>query len=704
MRLFHHIYPHIHTTLCSPTGRALKTFSIFASSLLVINMLFSSVTLPPSANASSCDDLKIIFARGSGESLGDSSATAWQQELDAQLRHLDLSYSFYELGSSPQSGAQYPAVSVSDSAEGILNLIGAVVSAGNAYNFGDSVTEGVNELKAYLSALSSVCPNTKVVLGGYSQGAMVISRALPSLDPDQIVYAATFGDPKLYLPEGAGLPSAACLGRAYSSYRAYVPDCQAYFGVLGGYQPYEPAGFTGKLGTWCNQDDIMCSSGWSFSDHSAYVSENLYYDAAVKIRAAVQSAFPPTEDVVSATSSSSHDLAILIDATQTMAMYGLLYRPEAIRLADQVYERGGRVALYIYRDLIDPETAFEQLCDFSCTREEFVSAIYDIQYKYGVDVPESVLYSSLSIMNTLKWRPGVTKTIVLLTDATYLSPDRDGTTLADVVQRSLEIDPVNIYVVANKQKVADAYTELASLTGGRVYLLSERAKATTAILERPNIMLESSAYTGRVGDTFTFSVVAPDPTHSYDWDLDGDGIFETAGSASISHTYTEPFSGFIQVRATNSSGYSGTMSAHVTADDPDTFMASPTATILSAQVSAQHNRTVQVELSTQHAERLLLALDDAILGYLDPAAQTSLTLTDVEPGSTLTLIPYNAAGQRGTSRELLLIPGPAPDATPDPAPDSTSEPVFDSAPSTTLVPTSPSTFIPKAPNAGTVCP
>lgn len=703
MRLFHHIYPHIHTTLCSPTGRVLKTFSIFASSLLVINMLFSSVTLPPSANASSCDDLKIIFARGSGEPLGGSSATAWQQELDTQLRHLNLSYSFYELGSSPQSGAQYPAVSVSDSTEGFLNLIGAVVSAGNAYNFGDSVTEGVNELKAYLFALSSACPNTKVVLGGYSQGAMVISRTLPSLDPDQIVYAATFGDPKLYLPEGAGLPSAACLGRSFSGYRAYVPDCQAHFGVLGGYQPYEPTGFTGKLGTWCNQDDIMCSSGWSFSDHSAYVSENLYYDAAVKIRAAVQAALPSTGSISLPASVRTHDLAILVDATGSMSYLLNAYRAEATRLADQVYAQGGRVALYDYRDLSSGEQPYQH-CDFNCSRDEFVQALGNIDTRDGGDDPESALSASLTVMNTLKWRPNVNKTIVLVTDSTYLSPDRDGTTLTDVVTRSLEIDPVNFYIITTKTSIAAEYEELATLTGGGAYLLKEQTEATEAILSRPNLTLGSSRYTGKVGDVFTFSVVSSDSALDYDWDLDGDGVFEITNSASVYHTYTEPFSGFIQARATDSSGYSGTMSAYVRVDNSDTHLSSPTATILSARVSAQHNRTVQVEFSTQHAERLLLALDDAILGYLDPAAQTSLTLTDVEPGSTLTLIPYNAAGQRGTSRELLLIPGPAPDATPDLAPDSASEPVLDSAPSTTLVPTSPSTFIPKAPNAGTICP
>lgn len=53
----------------------------------------------------------------------------------------------------------------------------------------------------------SQCPNTKVVLGGYSQGAMVVHNAASSLSADQVKAAVLFGDP--FKAEAVGsIPSA----------------------------------------------------------------------------------------------------------------------------------------------------------------------------------------------------------------------------------------------------------------------------------------------------------------------------------------------------------------------------------------------------------------------------------------------------------------------------------------------------------------
>ena len=288
-------------------------------------------------------------------------------------------------------------------------------------------------------------------------------------------------------------------------------------------------------------------------------------------------------------------------------------------------------------------------------------------------------------MNTLKWRPGATKTIVLLTDETYLSPDRDGVTLAEVVQRSLEIDPVNIYVITENAETAAAYSELARLTNGQVYTLDQRAEATDDILSRPTVFLEAPAYSGRVGDEFEFSVADPRADLHYEWDLNGDGTFELNGPTTLRHQYLTEFDGFIQVRATAAGGEFSTMSAHVKVVDS----VAPSASISKLQATFTSAGTVQAEFTAQHADRILVALDDAIIGYLD-ASTTTFTLTDIRAGSTLTLTPYNSAGQRGAAASIALPADPyAPTTTPAVTPENHY--------ASTTAPT----IIPKAPNAGT---
>ena len=227
---------------------------------------FGILTLPlaQGVQAESCPDLRIVFARGSGgERWTDQNYLAFKEALQTKLVGTNLSYEFIDL--------DYPAVGV-----GLDNLgvtLGAFFGAGEAYEFGNSVNAGVKNLDKMVNSVT--CSNTKYVLGGYSQGAMVVSKALGSLKADRLIYAATFGDPKLYLPEGRGLIPAACRGGNLSDYRMYVPDCQAYKGLLGANVPYEPETLVGKVGTWCNKRDIFCSSHLSISDHTAYVGEDL---------------------------------------------------------------------------------------------------------------------------------------------------------------------------------------------------------------------------------------------------------------------------------------------------------------------------------------------------------------------------------------------------------------------------------------------
>ena len=443
------------------------------SNLKIRYLALAALMLPlgivrEAVQAEGCPDLRIVFARGSGgEHNTDANYLEYRRTIEEKLKTTAINYEFIDL--------DYPAVGV-----GIDNLgvtLGAYIGAGESYTFGDSVKDGVNKLVRMING--GACPKTKYVIGGYSQGAMVVSKSLQSLNADKVIYAATFGDPKLYLPEGAGVFPAACRGAGLSEYRMYVPDCKAYKGLLGAYKPYQSEGFSGKLGTWCNKRDIFCSSGVSISDHISYISEDLYEDASRVIFDKITKSF----GIVN-TTSSPHDTAILIDSTGSMSGTIEKYRTEALKLAERTFAIGGRIALFDYRDLDDPYEPVPR-CDFDeCTLEKITEILDNLELDGGGDGPESLLSASYFTMQNLTWRKGATKSLVVLTDANFLRPDRDGMTLERVVELSKTIDPVNFYIVTEPENRED-YEELAEKTDGKVITtVDELALAADHIIER----------------------------------------------------------------------------------------------------------------------------------------------------------------------------------------------------------------------------
>ena len=450
----------------------------------VVGLLLSGSTVRQTVQAVGCPDVRIVFARGSG---GEQDVSAdyleFKTTIEQKIQDTGLNYEFMDL--------EYPAVGVGfTNIDTAMTTLGAFFSGGESYEFGKSMWKGVEKLKTMLTDVS--CPQTKYVFGGYSQGAMVLLNSLSYLAPEKLIYMATFGDPKIYLPEGEGMIPAACRGENLSDYRMYVPDCQAYKGILGAYIPYEPEAYVGKMGTWCNKGDILCSSHYNIGDHVGYVSEGLYEDASRVIYDKICKTFG-----IENTISSPHDTAIVIDSTGSMADMIEKYKSEALRLAEETLASGGRVALYDYRDLDDPYTPVQH-CDFnSCTLEVFRSELGKIRADGGGDTPESLLSASFHVMKDLHWKQGSTKSLVVLTDADFLSPDRDGMSFDEVVALSKRIDPVNFYIITNAES-GKAYSELAAATDGRVVTnFDELSLLTDYIMERydslPRVEEESAA-------------------------------------------------------------------------------------------------------------------------------------------------------------------------------------------------------------------
>ena len=218
--------------------------------------------------ATDCRDIEFVFARGSGAAR--NSTDEWKQFKSAMAKvakRRGYSYRITDL--------DYPAVSVSSP----INALGAKIGGGKAFAFGRSVSTGVDNLRQKYKDTMKTCPNTKWVLGGYSQGALVAARAVSSFDASKVVYVGLFGDPWTNLPEGKGLLPNACFGRNLSNYRIYAPVCTTNTGSLGAKSPYVPSGLNERYGLWCNKDDYICGSSRSLlknSGHLKYASKKAF--------------------------------------------------------------------------------------------------------------------------------------------------------------------------------------------------------------------------------------------------------------------------------------------------------------------------------------------------------------------------------------------------------------------------------------------
>lgn len=434
-----------------------------------------------------CTDLKILFARGSGSELGATNYQTYEQAFLDTFRDSGLSLSFYELGSHPggYDGFSYPSPGIGiQTWQRFTTSLGALVSAGNSFVFGKSVEEGASEAAFFIEHYARLCPSSKIIIGGYSQGGQVVSRAIQKIDPTKLFQALTFGDPKLYLPEGK--PASVLSNRysapacnegssTYSHYRSFVPDCYTYQGILGGYQPYDPyletGAYFGKLKAYCQHNDVICSAYVDLKDvaygHATYKEQGTYRRAAEDVYMAI---FPDSNRYTQPI----QNVAILIDNTGSMRTRHLAHLQAVNQIAQTYLSRGDRVAIATYRDLVDGDSVNpELLCDFeTCTSANIEQLLSDIEFYGGGDPPESMLASTYSLMQQLDWTSGANKSLIVFTDNKPHSPDLNGITNDDVVHLSYTIDPVNLYILTPPE-FSSSYRTLAELTHGGLFNLDD---------------------------------------------------------------------------------------------------------------------------------------------------------------------------------------------------------------------------------------
>ncbi|SEH66333.1 cutinase [Mycolicibacterium rutilum] len=214
--------------------------------IMAAAVVFSGLTLAAPAAAAptgACPDVQVVFARGTGEPAG--IGRVGQSFVDA-LRPLASGKSI------DVYAVNYPAT---------RDFLRAA--------------EGANDASLFVQNMAATCPDTSIVLGGYSQGAAVIdaiavaqtptlgfTQPMPATVADHVAAVAVFGNPSIRLLGG---PLTA-LSPLYGS----------------------------KTIDLCNGADPVCSNGNDVAAHSLYGESGLTTQAAQFVAGRLAGAAPIT--------------------------------------------------------------------------------------------------------------------------------------------------------------------------------------------------------------------------------------------------------------------------------------------------------------------------------------------------------------------------------------------------------------------------
>ncbi len=213
------------------------TAPLMAVSLITTTtVVLTSLNVAP-VSAFTCSDVVLVGVRESG---------AAQSDWGGLGQTVDLLRQTFEEGVSGKrtvsvQALQYPATTTS----AIFQDWGA-----GAAEFLNGVDDGVSELALVISSVLTRC-NSWIAVAGYSQGALVIRKALAQLDStaqSHIAGIALFGDPARH-DSGDGLDH---YGGAQGSGRNGV-----YESLLGTRVPPSPRG-RGLAAAWCVPNDAIC--------------------------------------------------------------------------------------------------------------------------------------------------------------------------------------------------------------------------------------------------------------------------------------------------------------------------------------------------------------------------------------------------------------------------------------------------------------
>lgn len=180
----------------------------------------------PTAEAATCPHVEVVFARGTDQPPGIGDVG--QQLVDALHRHTN------NIGVYP---VNYPA----------------------SKDFNTSTLAGVADTGRHIQQTAAHCPATRIVLGGYSQGAAVAGFVTSATLPDGI----DTGDLQPLNPTIASHVAAVVLfGTPNDNFLSMIGVPPLAIGPL----------YADKTLQLCNDGDPVCSAGTDWAAHTAYAA------------------------------------------------------------------------------------------------------------------------------------------------------------------------------------------------------------------------------------------------------------------------------------------------------------------------------------------------------------------------------------------------------------------------------------------------
>lgn len=202
-----------------------------AAVIVGVLTVWMPLVIAPDASAESCPDVEVTFARGTDEAPGvGSTGTAFVNSLRSKVGAKSLGV----------YGVAYPATS--DWPTG---------------------ADGVRDAGAHIQSTAASCPETKMVLGGFSQGAAVMGFVTSDTVPSGVDPATV---PQPLSAEVADHVAAVVLfGTPNARAMDFLGEPQVVIGPL----------FAAKTVELCATNDPVCSDGMEFAAHDSYANSGL---------------------------------------------------------------------------------------------------------------------------------------------------------------------------------------------------------------------------------------------------------------------------------------------------------------------------------------------------------------------------------------------------------------------------------------------